>query len=183
MAQRLTRRARGTVAALALGLALLPACGAGPETSPMTNSSASPAPANAAENAALSARFAEQLKGMDELALPDEWYQTTGATLAEHFAAVARARRAKDAAAPDGAQLMQGFANHGRPFVHRVWFNRPLRCRKCTEMRGDGLTTVVSVAHGRSVALTEGEIHDVVAHGGSFPPASLAALTVILAPN
>ena len=147
-------------------------------TKPMvaTNNSES----NAAPAAAESARLAKRIAPLRELALPDEWYSATGASLAARFAAAAKAMQAKDPQAPSGPQLMARFQNDGQPFVHKVWFNQPLFCPICPEATGDGSFAVVSVARGLNCRVTAGEFHAVTAHGGSFPPDKLSLLKRIL---
>jgi hypothetical protein len=142
-----------------------------------------PASANSQDSmsvAADSKTLVQQVLGLKELALPDEWYLVKGRDLAGRFDATSRAMRAKDPQAPSGKELMARYENNGQPFVHAVWFNQPLFCPKCKDAGAEGTWTVVSVARQLVVTLTAGEIHQVQAHDGTLPADKAETLRRIL---
>lgn len=140
--------------------------------------------ATSEQNAATeSSRIATRIGKLDEIALPDEWYMTKGATLAARFDATAKAMPASEGKPVSGRELEARYQNGGRPFIHSIWFNRPLFCPKCTNTSGDGSITMVSVARGLSVIVTQAELHEVTAHGGAFPLEKLSILKKILDPS
>lgn len=129
-----------------------------------------------------SRRLAQQIQALSEIALPDEWYAVQGVAVAERFEAMSRAMQARDPNAPAPEELMARYENDGKPFIHRVWLNRPLICSKCRPDTGDGFFTIVSVARGLSVVVKATELHEVTTHDGAFPPETLLSLTRILEP-
>lgn len=169
----------GWLAGVLLCFALSASCTADNQKTnkmPSTNN-VSQSPGSAPDD---SARLAEKMRGLTELALPDEWYSAAGDTLAARFEAAAKAMRAKDPKGPTGPQLTAQFENGGKPFVHSVWFFHPLRCQKCNKGGSDGYQTVVSVRLGLSVTITAAELHAVTAHRESFAADRLSLLKKIL---
>ncbi len=144
-------------------------------------SAAAPPPADnpAADNPA--ARLAAQVLALKQLPLPDAWYPAKGATVAERFAATWRAMPAGPDKPASVDALMARYDNGGRPFIHSVWFNRPLRCAHCNEGGADGFTTVVSVRAGVVLTLTARELHEAQAHGIDFPADKRTVLQRLLA--
>ncbi|WP_395701188.1 hypothetical protein [Aquabacterium sp.] len=159
-------------------------CAAGPAAQGAAVSSAAPPPAtSSADNPAESpaARLAAQVLALKQLPLPDAWYPARGATVAERFAATWRAMPAGPDKPASVDALMARYDNGGRPFIHSVWFNRPLRCAHCNEGGADGFTTVVSVRAGVVLTLTARELHEAQAHGIDFPADKRTVLQRLLA--
>lgn len=158
------------------GLALALPCGAAASGAKGAAVSASaPQAANPAQ------RLAAQMLALKELPLPDAWYPAKGATVAERFAATWRAMPAGPDKPASVDALIARYDNGGQPFIHSVWFNRPLPCSLCNEGGADGFTTVVSVRANVVLTLSARELHEAQAHGIAFPADKRAVLERLLA--
>jgi hypothetical protein len=107
----------------------------------------------------------ERVTALEEVALPDEWYEVsigdTGRRIDEMFRLI---DRRADLSQADKAALRKELDNDGQPFIHRIFFNRPMpRGAPGEGLRGEGLITAVSMKNRASVAILLSEIRDVTA--------------------
>ena len=135
----------------------------------MTNSEA------AAQQPDQSLYWIERVTALEEVALPDEWYQVsiadTGKRIDEMFRLI---DRRTDLSAADKAALRGQLENGGQPFIHRIFFNTPMPPGAPGEgVVGEGQITAVSMKNRASVAILLSEVRDVTAKRASLSAARI----------
>jgi hypothetical protein len=138
----------------------------------MTNAEAS------AQERDVSLSWVDKVMALKEVRLPDEWYQVSGADTGKRIDGMLRLIDSrKDLSPAEKSDLLRQLENDGKPFIHRIFFNRPMPPGAPGDSpRGEGLITVVSMKNRASVAIELSEIRDVREQRVRFSPARIKEL-------
>lgn len=175
--QRRDRRDWIVPALILLALILSPTrriLSAGNASDDMTN------PGALGQDADISIRWAERVNALKEVPLPDDWYQMTAGDSGRRIdEMVRRIERRDDLSPAEKSELLKRLDNDGQPFVHRIFYNRPMPPRPGAPRRGEGLITVVSMKNRASTAILLSEMLDVTEKRATFSPARIRDLESI----